>query len=351
MILTYQYRVKDKGAKYLLRHAAACNSVWNECVRIQRSIERRYIATHLKETWPTAFDLIKMATGSAEGYGLHSDTVSAICRQFVKSRDKIRKCPRYRGKKSLGWLPFIPRAVQISDASVRYKKRIFRFWKSRNIEGDFRCGSFSQDARGRWYVNFTCEVVCQDIGAFGEVGIDLGLKTFATMSDGNKIENPRIFRKYEETLAKAQRAGNKKRVRAIHAKISNARKDFLHKQSTRLVQTYGRVVVGNVNSGKLAKTRMAKSVLDAGWSSFRNMISYKTRLRGGEYVEGDERYSTQVCSSCGCLTGPKGITQLGVRSWVCSECKSVHDRDTNSACNILNFAAEHRRPLAEIPVL
>jgi IS605 OrfB family transposase len=250
-------------------------------------------------------------------------------------------------------MPFIPRAIQISDASLTYKKRGFRFWKSRNIEGEIKCGSFSQDARGRWYVNFVCEVACVDAGVSGEVGIDLGLKTFATLSDGNAIENPRIFRKYEADLAVAQRAGNKKRAKAIHAKITNARKDFLHKESTRLVRTYGRIVVGNVNSGKLAKTRMAKSVLDAGWSSFRNMLSYKAIGRGGEYVEVDERNSTQACSSCGSLsstTRPKGIAGLQIRSWECSDCGSVHDRDTNAALNILRFGAEHRPLVEEISV-
>jgi putative transposase len=237
------------------------------------------------------------------------------------------------------------------DGAVAYKRRTYRLWESRSLQGKVLCGSFSQDARGRWYVNFVCEVECTRGEATKEVGIDLGLKTFATLSTGEAIENPRHFRKYEVALAKAQRAGRKQRARAIHAKIANARADFLHKQSTRIAGQFGRIVVGNINSGKLAKTRMAKSVRDVGWSSFRNMLAYKTRLRGGEYIEGDERYSTQVCSECGSIAGPKGISQLGVRNWECGGCGAVHDRDVNAARNILRFAAEHRRPVAEIPLV
>jgi putative transposase len=337
--ITYKFRVKDAGAKYLTHHANACNFVWNYCCNAQKH------AFKWNKKWPSTFDLIKFTTGCATELGLHSDTVSAICRQFISSRDKIRKCPRYRGKKSLGWLPFIFRSIKISGDTVIYKKRLFRFWKSRDRKGTHKCGSFAQDARGRWYINFICEVPCIDAGITGEVGIDLGLKAFATLSNGTVIENPRIFRKYEDDLAIAQRAGNKKRTAAIHAKIANARKDFLHKQSTQIVQTSGRIIVGNINSGKLARTRMAKSVLDAGWSSFRQHLSYKAMMHGSKYVEVDERYSTQVCSECNSIAGPKGVSQLGIRNWECGFCKTVHDRDVNASKNILSFAGEHPRPL------
>jgi putative transposase len=97
-----------------------------------------------------------------------------------------------------------------------------------------------------------------------------------------------------------------------------------------------RIVVGNVSAAKLAKTRMAKSVLDAGWSKLRGMLRYKVAMRrGAEYVEADERYSSQVCSACGARSGPKGIVHLGVRDWECSECGVVHDRDQNAALNLL----------------
>jgi IS605 OrfB family transposase len=167
------------------------------------------------------------------------------------------------------------------------------------------------------------------------VGIDLGLKTFAAFSTGEKVENPRILASYAIKLATAQRAGKKRQAAKVYSKIQNTRKDFHHKLSTRLSKEFDSIYVGNVNASKLAK--MAKSVLDVGWSTFRNMLAYKAIRHGVNYLEVDERFSTQTCSTCGCLTGPKGRAGLNKREWVCLECNSSHDRDVNSAMNILNL--------------
>jgi transposase len=307
--------------------------------------------------WPSAYDLIKLCTGSAAPLGLHSDTVQTICRQFAASRDAKRKCPRFRAsfgpKRNLGWMPFIPRAVQIDGPQVTYLKRRFWFWKSRGIplEG-FRSGCFVEDARGRWYVVFQCEVADDLLIGAGEIGIDLGLKTLATLSHGEPIPALRHYRQYEAALAIQQRAGNKRRVRAIHAKIANARKHQLHEATTRLVRDNALIVVGNVSSTKLAKTRMAKSVLDASWGMLRNQLRYKIARRpGARYVEADERWTSATCSSCGARSGPKGIAGLRIRSFECSDCGVVHDRDHNAAMNILSFGLERQAPVEEIPVL
>jgi putative transposase len=146
-----------------------------------------------------------------------------------------------------------------------------------------------------------------------------------------------------ERLAVAQRAGNKRRATAIHGHIANARKDFHHKLSTRLAREYAFIAVGNVNAKNLAKTRMAKSVLDAGWSTFRNMLRYKAAT----FAEVDERFTTQTCSQCGALPPerPKGIAGLGIREWDCSECGASHDRDVNAARNILRAARSAAGPV------
>jgi putative transposase len=355
MILTFKFRVKDATTgKHLDRHARAVNFVWNYCCQIQREAEARWKAGRVSR-WPSAFDLIKLCTGSAAELGLHSDTVQTVCRQFAASRDQHRRCPRFRSsfgaKRALGWVPFIPRAMKIDGACARYLKRKFYFWKSRAIDGKFKAGSFVQDARGRWYVTFLCEVAAAAPKSGPQVGIDLGLKTLAVLSDGREIRNPAHFRRYESALAVAQRAGNKRRAKAIHAKIVNARKHFLHEQSTTLVREFAHIVVGNVSSSKLAKTRMAKSVLDAGWSIFRHMLSYKAQKGGAMYTEADERLTSQTCSDCGAVGGPKGIAGLGVRRWECSDCGASHDRDVNAARNILRVGAERRPPAVEIPVL
>jgi len=120
-------------------------------------------------------------------------------------------------------------------------------------------------------------------------------------------------------------------------RIANRRRDFLHKLSARMVRAYDYIVVGNVHAAALAKTGMAKSVLDASWSSFRNQLAYRAVKHGAWFEEVDERFTTQICSNCGMMpkSGPKGIADLGVREWRCGDCGAEHDRDLNAALNIL----------------
>lgn len=355
MILTFKYRIKDATTgKHLERHSRAVNHVWNYCCEIQRKAESSWKAG-TDSRWPSAFDLITLCTGAAKELGLHSDTVQTVCRQFAASRNSKKRCPRFRAsggaKRALGWIPFIPRAVNIDHDAAVYLKRRYRFWKSRDPEGVFKAGSFVKDSRDRWYVTFQCEVPENLPAGNGEIGIDLGLKTVARLSDETTVPNLKHYRKYEGALSLAQRAGNKRRVKAIHAKIANARRHHLHEQSTMIARKNELIVVGNVNAAKLAKTRMAKSVLDAGWSMFRNMLSYKARRHGARYIEADERWTSATCSSCGARSGPKGIAGLRIREWDCSECGSSHDRDLNAALNILAAGLERQPLVGEIPGL
>ena len=172
-----------------------------------------------------------------------------------------------------------------------------------------------------------------------EAGIDLGLKTIATLSDSTELNRENLTKTHEIKLAMAQRANKKKLTTAIHAKIKNKRKDWTHKQTTRLVKEYDLIGVGDVSPSKLKKTRMAKSVSDAGWSSFRTMLAYKAVMLGVEMIAVKENFSTVTCSVCKGRTGPKGLSGLGVREWMCSECGAVHKRDVNSARSIL-FSAQ-----------
>jgi len=160
----------------------------------------------------------------------------------------------------------------------------------------------------------------------------------------NELQITMFNREHRFLSAVAQRAGKKDRVRAIHAKIANRRKDSLHQFSTRLVRAYDTIFVGNVNASALAKTPHAKSVLDAGWSAFRTMLRYKCDFAGATFAEVNEAFSTQTCSACDSRSGPKGIAGLGIREWTCGECGTIHDRNINAAKYIL---AAGRRRLAE----
>jgi len=345
VIKTYKYRLKDRSAKKHLRaHAIACNQVWNWCVAQHRDVLDRYRAGAKPRLWLSAFDLAKTFKGIGKDIGIHQQTVGTVCEQW--SRDRSTRFRKSFGlTRSRGWVPFQRQSRQVEGNSVTYLGRRFRFFgnKRRPLPENAKGGFFAEDALGRWWVCFHVEVE-QAKAATGEVGIDLGLKDFAALSTGEKVEAPRIYRQIEAQLAVAQRAGDHRRVKALHAKAGNARRDFHHKLSTRLCREYAFIAVGDVNAEALSKTRLAKSVLDAGWSAFRNMLRYKAET----FVEVDERFTTQTCSSCGALPPerPKGIAGLGVRTWDCSFCGAVHDRDVNASRNILK-AGRSVTPLAE----
>jgi putative transposase len=250
-------------------------------------------------------------------------------------------------------VPFKACAIAYKGGAVRYGKTLFNVWDSYGLSDyELGPGSFSEDARGRWYVNITVKVEAKTkSAALASLGIDLGLKQFAGFSDEalENIEARRYYRELEPKLAIAQRARKKRCVKAIYAKIANRRKNHLHQLSTQLVNRYGTIFVGNVNASSLVKTDKAKSVLDAGWSAFRTMLRYKGDDAGVWFHEVNEAFSTQTCSVCNSRTGPKGLEGLGIREWSCPQCGTLHDRDRNAARNIL--ALGHERLAAGIPLL
>ena len=352
MHITYKYRIKDgKKAvrKSLLLQARAVNLVWNYCCEVDREAHNRWKLGRRVHR-PAAFDLIRLCRGVSQEIGLHSDAIDAVCSAFVSVRNRIfPKTPKFRSaRKSLGWIPFTTfrSPPRINDAQIRWLRRTYSLWLDREIPPDAKIINYSinSDSRWRWYVNVVCEVSPQCPSGAGEIGIDLGIKDLAVLSDGTKIENPRYASKHARALARAQRARNKTRARSIHAKIRNARRHHLHEQSTIIVRKFSKIVVGNVSASTLSTSLSGGSTRDPGWSIFRNMLAYKAIRHGCDYVKVDERYTTVTCSSCGARCGPKGQRGLRIRTWECHECGSVHDRDTNSARNMLMSGAECRPP-------
>ena len=330
----FRYRVKSLNG-LLNQLARKVNFVWNYCN------DRQKDALRFGRPWLTGFDLNKLTTGSSKELGLHSGSINAVCEQYAKSRAQHKRpYLRYRGQKTLGWVPLKGRDLHREGDAFRFAGHTFRVFHSRPLpECKIKDGTcFSQDGRGNWFLNIVIEVADPPVRELDHgVGIDLGLKELAVLSNAQRIPAPGYYRKAEAALAIAQRAHKRRRVKAIQARTARCRQDFLHKRSGEIARAFDHIVVGNINASGLAQTSLAKSVLDAGWSSFRRMLAYKAVRHGARYVEVDERLTTQTCSNCGALpdSRPRGIAGLGIREWACSDCGAVHDRDLNAALNIL----------------
>jgi IS605 OrfB family transposase len=203
-----------------------------------------------------------------------------------------------------------------------------------------------KDAAGRYFASFVVEPgddLLPEVAT--ETGIDLGLTHFAALSDGRKIASPRFLRRAEKKLRQAQKtldrrrkgSANKEKARVEvawqHAIVADARRDWLHKLSTGIIRENQAVYVEDLCVAGLKRTRLAKSVSDAGWSAFTAMLEYKAR-KHGRYFGRTGRWepTSQVCSACGVRDGPK---PLSVRTWTCGACGVTHDRDVNAARNIL----------------
>ncbi len=212
-----------------------------------------------------------------------------------------------------------------------------------------------RDAAGRFFASFVIET---DPGAdlarmpeadnLPSVGIDLGLTHFAVLSDGRVIDSPRFLRRAEKKLKKVQRELSRKQKRSnnrekarlkvarAHAQVADARREFHHQLSTQLIRESQAVAVEDLAVKALARTRLGKSVHDAGWAQFLAMLEYKAQRYARVFVKaGRFEPTSQVCSACGVEDGPK---PLHVRTWTCTHCGTVHDRDHNAAKNVKQAA-------------
>ncbi|TQM70911.1 putative transposase [Actinomadura hallensis] len=228
------------------------------------------------------------------------------------------------------------RLPKIGDVKVRW---------SRRLPSEPSSVTVIKDAAGRYFASFVVEAAGEPLPqTAAEIGIDLGLTHFAVLSDGRKIGNRRFLRRAERRLRKAQQAlsrkakGSNNRAKAVvkvaraHARVADARRNFAHQLSTRIVRENQAVMVEDLAVKGLARTRLAKSVHDAGWGQFTQMLTYKAARHGRTLVKVDRWFpSSKLCSACGAVAESM---PLNVRSWACP-CGAVHDRDVNAAKNIL----------------
>ena len=236
------------------------------------------------------------------------------------------------------------RLPKIGDIAVRW---------SRDLPSEPSSVTVIKDAAGRYFASFVVQAGGNPLPESDvETGIDLGLTHFAILSDGRKIASPRFLRRAERKLRVAQKALSRKapgssnrdkarvRVARVHARVADARRDWLHKESTHIIRDSQAVYVEDLCVAGLGRTRLAKSVHDAGWSAFTAMLEYKAARHGRTFVRiGRFEPTSQVCSACATTDGPK---PLSVRTWTCTACGTVHDRDLNAARNILALGRRER---------
>lgn len=258
-----------------------------------------------------------------------------------KSRKDTRQAIRFTA--NAGWKITAGRKLRlpkVGDVSVKW---------SRSLPHVPSTVTVIKDSAGRYFASFVVETEPEALPATDTaVGIDLGLTHFAILSDGTKIDSPRFLRRAEKKLKKAQQnlsrkaKGSKNRAKArirvarAHARTADARREFHHQLSTRLIRENQAVAVEDLAVKGLARTRLAKSVHDAGWSAFTAMLAYKAALYGRAFHR-IKRFepTSQVCSACGVKDGPK---PLHVRVWTCRACGTVLDRDINAAINVAKAA-------------
>jgi putative transposase len=259
----------------------------------------------------------------------------------LKSRKDHRQTIRFTANSRFKILPNGRlRLPKVGDVPVRW---------SRPLPSQPSSVTIIRDCAGRYFASFVIDTRADPLPETEPVtGIDLGLTHFAVLSDGTKIASPRFLRRAEKRLRRAQRVLSRKqegsrnqdkariKVAKAHARVADARRDFHHQLSTALIRENQVVAVEDLAVRGLARTRLAKSVHDAGWSAFVAMLGYKARLYGRTVIRiGRFEPTSQTCSACGARDGPK---PLHIRVWQCGACGEWLDRDINAAVNVARAA-------------
>jgi putative transposase len=337
---TLKLKVRPESYGWLSAAAIEVNQTFNFCNEASWLAITR---TDRKRKWLSGFDLCSLTAGASKYFErIGADTIQRVCIEYAQRRAQCRRRKlRWRvsrgARRSLGYVPFKAASLKRKGRALRFCGKTFRVFEAQRLEGvTWQQGCFAQDAVGDWWLCLPVEYEAEPKVAPEEwVGIDLGLKEIAVASEGERLECGRFYRSLEAKIAQAQRRGHRRQAKRLHRKATRRRADALHNFSREIVNRYQYIVVGDVSSLKLVKTRMAKSVLDSSWGMLKRMLQYKGEHAGRSVVVVSERNTTRACSFCGTLSGPAGKDMLGVRQWVCSECGAEHDRDENASRNIL----------------
>jgi len=349
VISGWKFRIYPNGKqrKEIQTHLWLSKNMWNDLLE--------YSKNKYRETgkFPTKTELQSMVKDS----GLYSQTAQAVSHRLygallsffrMKKDGKEKGFPRFKNMDRMKSLSYPQSGFKIMERKLNVTPfGEISIRKHREMKGTIRTLTLKRESSGKFYAIFTTKTeITPKENRGNQVGMDLGLINFATLSDETMIKNPKHLKKYGERFAKRQRKLSKKekgsirrkkqkrRIAALYEKVKNARRDFLHKLSLHLVNSYSFVALEELSIQKMTMERFGKSINDAGWNEFMNMLCYKAEEAGCRVVFVDPDGTTKECSSCGEVVDK----ELKERRHSCPSCGLSMDRDLNASINILKRA-------------
>ena len=359
----YNYRVyPTNNQKQLLAQLfGCCRVVYNDAVALCQQIYRdggkkpnntqlqKLLITQAKKTkerqWLSNVSNIPLQQSLNDLNQAYSNFFDS-CKG--KRKGQKVKPPKFKSRKSKQTARFTRGGFKIGQHKIKLSKigKVKIEW-SRKLPSQPSSATVIKDSADRYFISFVVETNPDTLPDNGQsVGIDLGIETFATLSDGQKIKSPKPLkeklkklRRCQRNLSRKKKGSNRynkarKRVAKVHAKVKDTRTDFLHKLSTNIIRENQTIVLEDLNvSGMIKNRKLSKAISDMGWRTFRTMLEAKSEMYGREFIVIDRWTPTsQVCSHCGFNGGKK---ELNVREWTCINCGTTHDRDENASKNIL----------------
>lgn len=360
MLKAYKYRIypNKKQEELIQKTFGCCRFIYNNCLNIKITKYKEeglslskidlnnYCNRELKIQYKWLKEIDKFALTNSI-YNMNN-----AFQKFFKEHGGYPKFKSKRNNKKSYKTNFVNNNIEVNFDNNKIKLPKLKWVKAkihRKFIGKIKSVTISQVPSGKYYVSILIDADCTPLKYnHNKIGIDLGIKDLLITSNGDKFDNVKTLKKYENKLSKEQRKLSHKvkgsnnfhkqriKVARLYEKIHNTRVDYLHKISHKLINENQVIVSEDLSISTMVKNHnMAKSILDCGWHELIRQLEYKAKWNNRDYIKIDRYYpSSQTCSNCGYIN--KDIKKISIREWICPECNTYHDRDINASINILH---------------